>query len=307
MTMKKFTETMHNISGAIMLIGQTLIAAFFVIIALILILIVEIQRVAHGIQLFEQGDWLAYSGAFVIVMTLLTVEFVIHYVETKEGYIHQRRSDWSFRLFFNDLKYWLGYENKEEGVVWQPRLKSPAHEIKKYSRLLTGTILALAVGGSMTDAIAGVQGNWYTGLVAIATESTLLEMVSWLGGGFYALALVLGAQRLTSYVAQRAAETLDTRQSDKLPQSEEIAPVVTPISMPTLAPDCEPLPEYQNYAPVYEPEIDGDSIFRQLLDESRDLGHIYYCENCDYDTGYKDTDANAKRALATHQRHCEAS
>ena len=72
--MQRFTETTHNLSGAIMLTGQTLISAFFVIVILVLVLIVEIQRVAHGILLFEQSENLAYLGAFVLVMMLLTLE-----------------------------------------------------------------------------------------------------------------------------------------------------------------------------------------------------------------------------------------
>ncbi len=216
MTMSRFTELMHNLSGAMMLIGQTLISAFFVIIILCLVLFVEIQRVAHGIQLFEQSPGLAYFGAFVLVMMLLTLEFVIHYVESKSGYHQQRKTEFSLRLFAQWMKYFLGLSDS-----WKPRHKSPANAIKTYSRLLTITILALALGGSMSEALSTVQGNWIAGLRTIALESSLLEIVEWSGGLLFALALVVGAQRLTAYVAQRASETLAETSDTPQPVSPE--------------------------------------------------------------------------------------
>lgn len=220
MTMTRFTEMMHNVSGALMLGGQTLISAFFVIVILILVLAVEIQRVAHGILLFEQSTNLSYLGAFVLVMMLLTLEFVIHYVESKTGYHQQQKSHFSLRILWRWLKYVSGYENTDNGVTWNERLKSPAHSIKSYSRLLTVTILALALGGSMSETLASVSGNWMTGLQTIALESSLLEIVEWSGGLLFALALVIGAQRLTAYVAQRASETLAQSSQDEYVDSE---------------------------------------------------------------------------------------
>lgn len=201
--MQQFTETTHNLSGAIMLTGQTLISAFFVIVILVLVLIVEIQRVAHGILLFEQSENLAYLGAFVLVMMLLTLEFVVHYVEAKNDYHEELQTENSFRVWWESVAYFWGWRKD-----WKPRHKSPAQSIKSYSRLLTSTILALAVAGSMSGAISQVDGNWISGLEQIALQSTLAEIIQWTGGLLFALALVIGTQRLTAYVAQRASETL---------------------------------------------------------------------------------------------------
>lgn len=276
--MKQFTEGMHNLSGALMLIGQTLISAFFVIVILVLVLAVEIQRVAHGIQLFETQDNLAYLGAFVLVMMLLTLEFVIHYVEAKHGYEAKRQQDFSLRHFFNWLGYFLGGSKH-----WQPRLKSPAQEIKSYSRLLTITILALALGGSMSDALAQVSGNWISGLQQIALESTLLELVEWFGGLLFALALVVGAQRLTSYVAQRASETLVQAQTDN-----EV-PVLPLETASTLENDA-----------YIDSEIN-------ISDESdtEPQNMVAVCEDCGWESSPKPTFKRVRMSLNQHRKTCK--
>lgn len=273
--MKKFTELMHNVSGALMLIGQTLISAFFVIVILVLVLVVEIQRVAHGIQLFEQASNLAYFGAFVLVMMLLTLEFVIHYVESKSGFHQEQKTKFSLKVAAGSLKYFLGYDNG-----WKPRYKSPAHEIKSYSRLLTMTILALALGGSMTDALSSVSGSWIQGLQTIALESSILEIVEWSGGLLFALALVIGAQRLTAYVAARAAETLQSSEPQSPQKNESVYPVT--VNLPEI--DQKPLPHigYEN------------------------LDHIAICDDCGWQSSPKDSEVNASRALSMHRRSCEA-
>lgn len=293
MTMTRFTEMMHNISGAMMLGGQTLISAFFVIVILILVLFVEIQRVAHGIELFEKSTKLAYLGAFVLVMMLLTLEFVIHYIESKTGYHQQRKRDFSFRLMWQWLVYVSGF-----GDTWQERLKSPAQSIKTYSRLLTMTILALALGGSMSEALASVSGNWIQGLQTIALESSLLEIVEWTGGLLFALALVIGAQRLTAYVAQRAAETLSQSSDGQSIDDTEAIEADYAVTVDLPANDQQALPFIEATKMI-------QNVSANPLLPTVDLGHIASCPDCGWTSTPKDTEANANRALSMHQRKCE--
>lgn len=275
--MKRFTELMHDVSGAIMLTGQTLFSAFFVIVILVLVLFVEIQRVAHGILLFEQSENLAYLGAFVLVMMLLTLEFVTHYVETKNDYHEELQTDFSLRLLWQRLVYVSGFSGD-----WQPRHKSPAQRIKSYSHLLTATILALAVAGSMSSAISGVDGNWITGLQAIATQSTLAELVEWLGGLLFALALVVGAQRLTSYVAQRASETLLDTQQDN---SEGVHLLEIPKTLGN-----------GNHV--------DESINIVQDDDTEPQGLVAVCTECGWQSTPKDSILNVRKSLLMHQRRC---
>lgn len=277
-SMQEFTELMHNLSGALMLFGQTLISAFFVIVILGLVLFVEIQRVAHGIQLFEASEQLAYLGAFVLVMMLLTLEFVVHYVETKHGYHDDLKTNFSLRLFGQWLQYVIGW-----GDEWEARHKSPAHEIKSYSNLLIATILALAVAGSMSSAISEIDGNWMQGVQAIATQSTLAELIEWIGGLLFALALVVGTQRLTSYVAQRASETLVSSDKPKQTIKHDIGINQQDIAIVSINPDMASW------------IVDPDSL------------HDITCPDCGKEfTGY-DTERKAQLALQAHKRHCDVS
>lgn len=276
-SMKQFTETTHNLSGAIMLTGQTLISAFFVIVILVLVLIVEIQRVAHGILLFEQSENLAYLGAFVLVMMLLTLEFVVHYVEAKNDYHEQLQTQFSLRLTWQWIVYASGFSDQ-----WQPRHKSPAQSIKSYSRLLTLTILALAVAGSMSSAINNIDGNWIDGLQAIAMQSTLAEIIEWTGGLLFALALVIGTQRLTAYVAQRASETL-IEASDSITPDTKVQ--VTETQLEQLS---EPIIH------IVEPEL-------PLLDAE----HPEFTVDCvcGWTKTYDNPDSS-QRGLNAHQQKC---
>lgn len=274
--MKEFTAFMHNLSGALMLFGQTMISAFFVIVILSLVLVVEIQRVAHGIALFEVSEQSAYLGAFVLVMMLLTLEFVIHYVETKQGYHQEQKKQFSLRLFARWMKYFIGASDD-----WSERLKSPAQAIKSYSRLLTITILALALGGSMADTISAVDGNWMQGMRAIALDSSLLEIVRWSGGLLFALALVIGAQRLTAYVAQRASETLAGSNGGKHDYKHDFGTQGQELAIVSIEPELEFMP----FMP--------------------DEKHEVSCDVCDWKgSGYK-SGRRAELALQAHKRHCE--
>lgn len=285
--MKQFTDWMHALSGALMVIGQTIISAFGVIVILVFVVIVEIQRVAHGVQLFEESG--AYTGAAVLVLLLLTLEFIVHYVETKENYQHEQQNAFSLRQFREWLKYFIGF-----GQHYIARPLSPAQRIKSYSQLLTLTILALALAGSMDTAISQVQGTWIEGLQAILFQSSLAEIVEWVAGVLFALTLVIGSQRITAYVAQRAAETLE--QSDKSDKT---------ISTPETDSDNEIV--MQNFEPevveTNEPALDEIIIAEWIQNDAK--RYTETCEDCGWSSESKDSEESAIRALRMHQaRYC---
>jgi len=265
--MNKFSEATHHFSGVLMVIGQTLISAFGVLIILAIVIYVEIHRVAEGISLFDDSS--SVLGAAVLVLTLLTLEFIIHYVETKNGFDDNQHSAFSLRLFFQWLGYFVGLSPD-----WKPRLLSPAQQIKTYSKLLTITILALALAGSMKPAISSVQGTWIQGLQSVIWQSSLLEIVEWLSGVLFALTLVIGSQRITAYVAQRASETLATGEQTQKPKSYQgnITNLHETSDMPVIA-------EWQET-------------------------YVAMCDSCGREFE-KDSVDSAERALRAHKLHCE--
>lgn len=277
LTMPKFTQDMHNVSGAAMLIGQTMISAFFVLVILCLILVVDIQRVSHGIALFEAGEWLAIGGAFVMVMALMTLEFVSHYIEAKYGYHKPAKKHLSWRLMVEWWDYFSG-----QGDSWKAREKSPALHIRKYAGLLKIAILLLALTGSMADEIATVDGTWLDGLIQIATQSTLLEFVRYTTSLIYTYALVSGAELLTGYVAQRASETLLGSKTD----SHDI---------------------------YHEKVIDGHEL--SVVNINHDMAdwyvdpneiHVSECPDCGWISDEKTSEMSAMQALRGHKLNCPA-
>lgn len=190
-----------SIGETLLTFSQTLIVSLGVPTVLVLLLIVEHQRVVHGIALFEADYSLASFAAGALVLLNLVLEFQIHHIEHKAGYHEAAARKWSLRIWANNALYTLGY-----GETWREQYLSPASRYKSLLRLVTFSILALALVGSMRSVIEGIQGAWYNGLISIVTESTLLQLMTWLGGLLFALAAVLSAQGLSRYVAIRCVE-----------------------------------------------------------------------------------------------------
>lgn len=192
---------LHQTSDVIQVFVQSLLTSFGLMVILVGVLWVEGVRVYEGISLFDPN--VAVGGAVVLVMMNTVLEFIIHWVEHQNNWINPPRYQFSFALVARRLSYIIGKEKN-----FTPLAKSPAHEFKVYMRLLTAGILFIALVGSMKEAISGVNGNWFDGFISIFTQSTLAEFTTWLSGFIFALITVVGAQRLTAYVAKRVTETL---------------------------------------------------------------------------------------------------
>jgi len=194
-----FVKVVQDMSDAIIVMVRMLII-FGIPVVLALALYVEAQRVFYGMKLFEVHDDLARIGAWFLVISNVLIELVIQYIYQREGYKPERRKKASLRLFFRRVGYWLGVGE------WKPKEHSPARTFEEVLWLVTVGILLLAIGGSMTDALQQLQGNWVQGFRSIATESTALEMVTWSSGFVFAVVVVKVSQALTSYVSVRAVE-----------------------------------------------------------------------------------------------------
>lgn len=209
-TADKFNEFWPKLLAAIVAAGallitlvQTLIVNLGVPVVLVFLLVVEQQRVLHGIMLFEASYHLAAFGAWALVILNLTLEFTVHHVEHKAGYEAERARRWSLRIWAANMGYRLGL-----GQEWQAVDLSPAERYRRLLRLVTFTILALALAGSMRIVIEDQPGAWYEALLAIVTDSSLAEITVWAGGLLFAAAAVLSAQGLSRYIAIRVVEIL---------------------------------------------------------------------------------------------------
>lgn len=295
-------EAAHMVGSAIMVALQTAIAGVGVLLILAGVLVVEVDRVAWGVMVIKDNWPAAMLGATVLVLLLLTLEFVIHYTEARANW-YEAQQQFSVRLWLQGVGYRLGISSN-----WQPRAKSPAHAIRSYARLLTMSILALALLGSMRTSIEAAQGAWHVAIVSILTTATLAEFTTWAGGLLYAYALVFGAQRITSYVAVRASEMIATLEA----QQAEVTPEVTSQnvdSLPTVAIvdifDTQPLPhdveeDTQPVTPIRNSQLDGATVTATVAGDTGEYDTSSY-------TGIGRTmDATVTAGVAAQhtERHC---
>jgi len=182
--------------------AQQIIASFGVPFALVMLLIVEHHRVYEGIVLFDPNPTFAGFAALALVVLNLILELLIHHVEHAAGYTTPTGHAASLRIWLSNMGYRLGLS-----AQWTPRPVSPAARYKAYLRLVTFTILSLALVGSMRVVIAEYDSMaWHGALVDIVANSSLLLLMTWLGGLLFAAAAVFSAQALTRYVAIRTVE-----------------------------------------------------------------------------------------------------
>jgi hypothetical protein len=199
----KFLKTLIGIGDVLITGTQTVLIAFGVPALLIMLMIVEQQRVYHGMALFEIVESLAAFSAWVLVLANLVFELLIGWKENQVGYTEPPKTDFSFRTLAKRIRYILGRDTD-----WQPRQKSPAIRYKAVLRIVTFTILVLALAGSMRSIIQTTNGNWVGAIWQVFTQSTLLQMVTWIGGLLFAVAAVLSAQALSQYVALKVIEVI---------------------------------------------------------------------------------------------------
>jgi len=197
----KLLEAIANAGNILITISQSLIVNIGVPLVLILLLIVEQQRVYHGIELFEANQGLAAFAATSLVVLNLVLEVIAYHVEYTKSYEAERGKRWSLRIAWKNFVYRIGW-----GDDWQAQQLSPAQWAHSLLRIVTFTILALALAGSMRVVIEQQTGAWYSALWAILTQSNLMDMMTWLGGLLFAAAAVFSAQGLSRYVAIRTVE-----------------------------------------------------------------------------------------------------
>lgn len=197
----KFLRALHGIGDVSIMLAQTVLVGPGVLLVLLMLLIVEQQRVYHGVALFEVHAALAAFSASALVILNLSLELLISWVEHRANWIEPPKHEFSLRIWARRVAYLFG-----QSTNWQARSKSPAIRFRVVLRIVTFSILTLALAGSMRSVIERTQGNWTEALRLIITESTLLELATWLGGLLFAFAAVLSAQALSQYAARKAIE-----------------------------------------------------------------------------------------------------
>jgi hypothetical protein len=201
----RLLDALLGIGDVVLTFAKTLILAGGIPFALLGLLLVEHHRVQEGIKLFDPNPTFAAIAAAVLVAVNLILEFQVHHVEHMAGYEPEQSQQWSLRIWWRNFQYIIG-----AGKNWTPRNLSPAARYHRLLRIITFTILALALAGSMKGVISSTTGVWHHALLSIVTDSSLLLIGTWVSGLLFATAAVLAAQGLSRYVAIRCVEIVSS-------------------------------------------------------------------------------------------------
>jgi hypothetical protein len=184
--------------------GRTMIVGFGTVAVLVLLAVVEQQRLHAGLLLFEERAHVAAFAAWAVVLLNLTLEFVIEFDDSRHDWEHGRSAVWSLRIALKNTAYRLGI-----GSDWTEREQPPSFWARRLLKMVTLAILVLSLAGSMADEIELQAGKpWAQGFKAILENSDALLFASWLGGLLFAAVAVFGAQGLARYTAHRTAEII---------------------------------------------------------------------------------------------------
>jgi len=215
----RLLDAMLGIGDVVIAFAKTAILSAGIPVALVGLLVVEHHRIVQGIRLFEIDQHAAGIASLVLVIVNLVFEFQSHHIEHTAGWKADEYTRWSLRIMWGDVRYWLGI-----GDRWEVKRISPASRYLKLLKLVTFTILTLALLGSMQDVIKQEKGTWHESIISIVTDSTLLEVGTWLGGLLFALAAVLSAQGLSRYVAIRTVEIVASMRERAATQKTNVNP-----------------------------------------------------------------------------------
>lgn len=211
--LERFLHAVPSLVGFIADVGDTLTTITQAIIPaslpflLVLLIFAEAERVRHGVMLFEDYEYLGYIVAYILVIGNAFIELAIKHRHRTHDYHDDAGFQFSFRILAKRLGYIFGMdEDRDNDVLWQPRRRSPALKLERLQRWLTLAILALAVGGSMRSQIIDAPGNWRTGALSLATDSSLAEFMTIISGLIAAVVIVLLAQAIVAYSYDRAAD-----------------------------------------------------------------------------------------------------
>ena len=200
-------RALHGIGDVSITLVQTFLVGPGVMISLLLALIVEVQTVQAGISMFDVTH--SALGGFVLVLLNLVLELLISWIDHKSNHKEDQKQAFSLRLLARWFVYFVGF-----GRSWTAILQAPSVGFRWVLKTITVAIFILALAGSMTDVIRGTTGNWREAIQIILVESSLYQMVMWIGGLAFRLALVFAAQALVRYAAKKAIEIAAILSSD---------------------------------------------------------------------------------------------
>lgn len=178
---------------------STFFIVLFVLVALIVgtfvLLIAEFIAVYEGFAVMDADRAALY--ALAIILFYVVVLFIQEMVIDRNGYMPSKRL--SLRLILADLAYFLGI-----GKQWQAQynaLPDARQRIEITIKFVTYTIVVFGVLGRLADKLGELkESTWLEAIPKLFFESSLDEMIGYLGIGLATLALLWSLKWIVTFI-----------------------------------------------------------------------------------------------------------
>ena len=174
----------------------TLLTAVLTPLVLAGLIVAEWSRVSDGIMLFDTVGWRAGLIAAVLVVAYIVLLAVREHEQAKHG--QQQQTAWSLRSTLAGVGYRLGVTEN-----WRPRRVTTPEQAGQVIGALFWIIVLLGTAGAMSEKLLTVDGTWWQGLRSIATESSLLDLMTYAGGFLVAFGLLKASHWATRYLYEQ--------------------------------------------------------------------------------------------------------
>lgn len=199
----KLINLVNEISNVIFTILKTFLNTIFLVPILGGVLLVEIPRVQSGVKIFDSDESHSLLAACVLVLSLLTFQFLVLYIEAQEKKEKVKKYKFSLRLLFRNLKYFIGFE--------EPVEKSLANRYERVTSLLEFGVIFLSVVGSLQPSIAIAAASekpWHEALIDIIFNSNADVFFDAAVGIVFAVVIVRTSTTIARYVGEKATDAL---------------------------------------------------------------------------------------------------
>lgn len=254
------------VESAITAIGDTLVLVLMLLLSnvalpvgIVGLAFVEIARVGDGIALFDPHNApLMAIVAVSVYMLLLVIKSHLQMIES--GNLDKER--FSLRIAGRRLLYVLGI-----GRAWTASRIPAIERLESAIGAVGWVIIILGTLGSMRGMLAGAPGAWHVALLAIATDSTLTEFVSYIGGFVFTAALLAATHWAVGYAYERysrlrpetSISTIAADSAAAIAEADYIKLLISREASKQAAKAARPTAAVRSGSPAQEPDGDGDT------------------------------------------------
>ena len=195
-----------------------LFVTVFTPLGLIALFVSEFVAVAGGIMTFWKEGWLLVA---FLSFTIVSVYFALEWLTV--GIQHRHKSKPKYHFTLADLRkrwnyFWSDDPNLERMVKED---RSEMNALTRTRRIVIIVIIILGLLGRMGTQLQALEGNWREAFVALFIDSSLYELLEYVGAPLITFALLVATHWLMGFMYTRYIAAVGTEQVDFLEESSQ--------------------------------------------------------------------------------------